>query len=582
MTTSRPRIVALDSGYHEVQLDGKPFLICAGELGNSAFSSAEYMRTVWPKLTAQKLNTVLGNVTWEGIEPEEGKFTFAELDLVLADARTEGFKVILLWFGAFKNGKTSADRNGTARLISTSLGTSTYSPNWVKKDHKRFPRTEVMLKGQETPSITPTLSVFYQDTIDADAKAYTALMSHLAEIDPHGETVIMIQVENEAGVLGDSRDREQKAEEVYHSPVPKELLQFLAEDWDNCDSHLKQAFGSFRSSWSSSQNPTWPQAFGDSLQTDELFMAYHYARFIEQVAFAGKAIHPIPHFANAWLRAPPTEVKSEDISTSTFVGGSKPGDYPSGGPVETVLDVWMKFAPSLDFLAPDNYASGYVRICNEYKHRNQPLFIPEQRRDEHGAIHAWYAIGTGGAICTSPFGIDTIELADSPWAKHNRLLQKTRWHIFEGRRRGQRMEGFFFKSFGKGEPDPSKPLNFTFGDWNLLVERATVQGHPKAGFGMIIQTATDTFTCIGEGFQIKFNSLNPSAKFVGILRFDEKEIVDAETGKWKTLRMMNGDETLSGNFVIMPTDNPDYGKGFICCSIPAWTRVAECMPYALF
>lgn len=87
-------------------VNGKPFLILGAELQNSSLSSAEYMSEVWPKMVAANINTVLGAVTWEVIEPEEDRFDFKGLDKVILDARKHGLHLILLWFGSWKNGVT--------------------------------------------------------------------------------------------------------------------------------------------------------------------------------------------------------------------------------------------------------------------------------------------------------------------------------------------------------------------------------------------------------------------------------------------------------------------------------------------
>ena len=64
-------------------VDGKPFLALAGELSNNSATSVEYMKPVWPKLVEAKLNTVLAGVSWDQIEPQEGKFDFSVLDGVI-------------------------------------------------------------------------------------------------------------------------------------------------------------------------------------------------------------------------------------------------------------------------------------------------------------------------------------------------------------------------------------------------------------------------------------------------------------------------------------------------------------------
>jgi GH35 family endo-1,4-beta-xylanase len=99
-----PRLEKIERG-QQLIVDGKPFLMLGGELQNSSMTSAAYMDTVWQKLADTNVNTVLGCVTWEDIEPKEGEFDFSELDKVIKNARTHGLRLVLLWFGSFKNGK---------------------------------------------------------------------------------------------------------------------------------------------------------------------------------------------------------------------------------------------------------------------------------------------------------------------------------------------------------------------------------------------------------------------------------------------------------------------------------------------
>ncbi|MBV9613510.1 MAG: beta-galactosidase, partial [Acidobacteriaceae bacterium] len=82
-------------------VDGKPFLILGGELHNSSASSPAYMEPLWPKLAALNLNTVLAPVSWELMEPEEGKFDFGQLDGILEGARRNNLHLVLLWFGSW-------------------------------------------------------------------------------------------------------------------------------------------------------------------------------------------------------------------------------------------------------------------------------------------------------------------------------------------------------------------------------------------------------------------------------------------------------------------------------------------------
>ena len=165
-------------------VDGSPFLAVTGELGNNTATSLENMQPIWPKLVAGNLNCVLAAVHWAQLEPAEGHYEFGLVDGLIQEARRNNLKLVFLWFGSWKNGLSS------------------YVPYWVKQDYKRFPR--IQIKGGKTLEL---LSTFGDATRDADARAYRALMRHIKEVDGQRHTVVMMQVENEVGVLRDSRDR---------------------------------------------------------------------------------------------------------------------------------------------------------------------------------------------------------------------------------------------------------------------------------------------------------------------------------------------------------------------------------------
>lgn len=99
-----PRLFRSEYGGYQLLVDDKPFLMLAGELQNSSMTSAAFMEEIWPKMVQSNMNTVLGCVTWESIEPSEGSFDFTELDLIIEGARRHGLRLVLLWFGSFKNG----------------------------------------------------------------------------------------------------------------------------------------------------------------------------------------------------------------------------------------------------------------------------------------------------------------------------------------------------------------------------------------------------------------------------------------------------------------------------------------------
>ena len=182
-------------------VDGKPWLILGGETTNTASSDLAYMNTVWPQLARLNLNTVLVAVAWSWVEPAEGRFDFTLVDGLLEGARQHNLRVVFLWFGSWKNSLSS------------------FVPAWVKADQQRFPR--VQIKGGKSIEV---LSTFSDANREADTRAYVAFMRHLKEADRQRRTCLMIQLQNEVGVLGDSRDRGAAANAAFAGAVPKELM----------------------------------------------------------------------------------------------------------------------------------------------------------------------------------------------------------------------------------------------------------------------------------------------------------------------------------------------------------------------
>ena len=227
----------------------------SGELHNSSSSSLEYMEPIWPKLEALGLNTVVTPLSWELIEPEEGKYDYTLVDGLLKQARASHQKVVFLWLASWKNGMSS------------------YAPVWVKRDTKRFPR--VVAHGDVVEVLSPQGAA----TEEADSRAFTALMRHIKEVDSNDHTVLMMQLENEVGVLGDTRDHSDAANKAFAGPVPAELTAYLK-------AHRDTLYPLLRELWDANGDKTsgtWAEVFGDTARADEIFMAWHYARYIQAV-----------------------------------------------------------------------------------------------------------------------------------------------------------------------------------------------------------------------------------------------------------------------------------------------------------
>src|SRR4029079_7312236 len=208
--------LAKNGAYTQLIVDDKPFLILGGELGNSSASSNEYMRPIWPKLKQMNLNTVIAPVYWELMEPVEGKFDFILIDSLITNARLFNMKLVLLWFGAWKNSM------------------SCYARAWVKTTTTKYPRI-LDKTGIPQEIVTP----FNKNNLEADKKAFTRLMQHIKEVDSKVHTVITIQVENEIGMLPDARTYDDAANKTFNSSVPRQLLDQLEKNKNNLLPEIK-------------------------------------------------------------------------------------------------------------------------------------------------------------------------------------------------------------------------------------------------------------------------------------------------------------------------------------------------------
>jgi hypothetical protein len=504
MTSSAelPRISKAGDG-GQLIVDGKPYLILGGELGNSSAGTAAQADSVLPRLTAMHVNTVLMPVAWEQIEPAEGTFDFSILDHWIDVARQQHLHLVLLWFGSWKN------------------GVSSYAPAWVKQDPKRFPRAESTAGGE-----LEILSTLGAESQRADSTAFSSLMKHLKVKDEDRHTVLMVQVENEVGYLGRGRDRSAAANKLFEGPAPAKLVQELQENRDSFSPELRAYF-----------NPagkTWRDVFGDA--SDEVFMAWNYARYIEAVVEAGKREYPLPMYVNCQLPAP----------------GERAGEYPSGGPHPYFLEVYRITAPSIDFYSPDIYWPNFEYWIDRYRFKGNAVFVPEARMDS-GPYNALYAYGEAKAFGFSPFGIDSLQPSKSEDSAGPNIAQ-----VYDVL--GQ-MSDLVLASQASGNvralvlhKDSPRPTRTTvLGGY--LFECALSRSWPARtlstddGAMIAIESAPNEFYIAGSGLTISF-ARDPDLdnKIIGIASIEE---VSRDANGWITVRRLNGDQSNQGRQLSM-------------------------------
>jgi len=478
-------------------VDGQPFLMLSGELHNSSSSNLDYMTPIWPKLAAMGLNTVVTPLSWELIEPAEGKYDFALVDGLIEQARQAHERIVFLWLATWKNGMSS------------------YAPVWVKQDARRF--TRVVIHGNEVEILSPLCAA----TRDADGRAFAALMRHIREVDGSQHTVLMMQVENEVGVLGDSRDRSDAANKAFAGAVPAELTAYLK-------THREELYPDLRELWvanGAKTAGTWTEVFGEGERADEVFMAWQYGRFIQMVAARGRAEYDIPMYVNTWLPSDNTP----------------PGEYPSGGSQPRVLDVWraagtLETMPALDFYSPDLYATNFEEWCRRYHGNGNPLYMPETRGGAAGAANVFYALGEDAGLGFSPFGIESEASETDPLGESYRAIAAVAPLLLEHQAAGD-VHGFLLDR-------ERSSVDFTMNGYTLHVSLDSIfGGQAESGFGLIMADGKDAFLGVGKGFRVTFSRSPANGWGAGIGAVDEGRFED---GKWIAGRRLNGDEDDQG------------------------------------
>lgn len=515
---------------------GKPFIMLAGEVHNSDSSSPAYMEHIWELAQSMGMNTLLLPVSWAMTEPEEGHFDFTVPQALISQARLRDMHIVFLWFGSWKNAECM------------------YAPAWVKQDLKRFPRAQIE-KGknkagrQMSPSIPvkinyTTLSYLGAETMQADARAFCAFMAFLKKTDSREQTVLAVQVENETGLLGAAREVSDAADAVFTAPVPADFLEYMKAHTGTMTEDVRSAVEG------GSGGGSWTEAFGPA--AEEIFSAYHVARYVEAVASAGRAVYDLPMAVNCWLDK-----------------GDAPGTYPTGGPVSKVHEVWDFCAPSIDVYCPDIYVPAFKAVCDEYTRRGNPLFIPETATHSYCAPRLIYTVGHYHAMCYSPFGFDDI---GQPFSAIQGFLfgmdvddpaLKTPQDRTEYQAVGQLMRGMMpllAEAYGtdrlqalSAETDPGLPdpggnpflvhhPSMDFGSFRVSVSFQSPMNPRADGACLCLRVSEDECYLLGNACGLTFESLTPEKPNLDYLLVEEGRF---DKGRWQPGRRLNGDETAS-------------------------------------
>ncbi len=503
--TDIPRIEN-DRGIPTLYVKGEPFLALSGEIHNSGSSNLQFMeKEVWPKLKGLNMNSVIVPLYWETIEPVEGEYDFYLLDGVVEQAKENEMKLIFLWFGLWKNGE------------------SMYVPAWMKRDTKKYFRAE-KVNGEKLNTISPLCEA----AVEKDAAAFAKIMAHIREIDEKESTVIIMQVENEIGLLGTGCDYSKTAREAFVKELPAEL---------------SEEYG---------VGGTWKEAFGKD--AEEYFMAYYFAKAVEKITAAGQKEYPLPCYANAWLKQYPWY----------------PGSYPSGGPVKDVHKIWKIAAPSLFTLGPDIYVPYVAQVLDEYGYEGNPLFVPEVRKDSVTASYCLYAFMKRNAICYSPFGIEDLALSPEEIEKPPMEVMAalnidpsafdiagSREYLGATYKLVEQMKPLYLKYRGTEhlqsyvkKADTDFGTWFQFEEYDLEVAYSPKMPEKPLAAGAVYELAANQFLIMGMMSTLTFAPKEGENLKVDYLRLEEGAI---EKGEWKSGRILNGDEKMSLKLGDMPS-----------------------------
>jgi beta-galactosidase GanA len=476
-------------------VDGNPYLMLGGQVHNSDTANADDLNKALDVLAGWHANTAEVPIYWEAIEPKQGQFDFSSIDMAIQAARKRELHLVFLWFGTWKNGE------------------SHYVPEWVKGDKQKYVRVRGA-RGEETEIISPLCRA----AMDADSRAIAALLQHVKSVDETERTILMVQVENEPGMVGTDRDYSEAANRLFDGPVPKELLSFL-------ENHRQQLSAPMARVWSKSPKAgNWTQVFGEL--APESFSAWLVSNYINTVATAAKHEYPLPMYVNVWL----------------IEGVERPGRWPSGGATVNVMDVWKAAAPAIDILAPDIYYPKFYDVAAQYTRPDNPLFVPETNFNPYFIGFAYTTFGDFNGIGFSPFGIDDVLKGGAPatigagFEDTFRVLRPMLPLIARYQYTGKLHPVLQGLANGEDWKQSIRVGNGLAANIDFTAAFDPVKGR---ACGMIIELAPDDFIVMGTGFDVTFREMNGPLRDAQLISIDEGTF---QGDQWMPSRRLNGDE----------------------------------------
>ena len=505
-------------------VDGKPFLALSGELNNTDL----LQRGIHEDRVAGagQQGSPQHRPDGHGLEldrPEEGKYDFSIADAAIEDARQNNVRIAWLWFASWKNGLSS------------------FPPPWVKANQERFPRAQ--LAGGRSVEVLSTLS---ENNREADARAFAALMRHVREVDKT-HRVILVQIENEMGLMGDSRDRSPLADAAFAKPVPKELMDYLQK---NKDTLLPE----FRKIWEATgfkTSGTWEEVFGKGPGQGRRDL--HGLELLALCQPRGRGRQAgIPHpDVRERLDRPahrqPARRLSQRRPASSHARHLARGRSP-GRPA-----------------VPGYLPARFRRIDGHVRRNGNPLFVPESTGDISGAAHAFYLIGQHNGLGYSAMGIDSMGRTEvegpdffqessrgqppierRPFPMAYEALGQLAPFILEHQSKGTIAAAMV----NKQNPE----MQVKLGDYTLTVG---LQRDPRTfnvvpdltGYGLFMLEGPNEYLMAGNNIQVVFTPNTPGPEIAGLAWQESGKFVD---GKWVRNRILGGDDSVL-RFDIMPT-----------------------------